>query len=246
MYRHVLPLFQTAIVVLTVQFASPLTFADEVGEKRISLPRPGAWARYHIVREEVDGTETSYRETIEWQDREMSADGKPLRWIEIRSEFDDSADLRLYVVRLLVPEDALLNDPDPLKQTVKLMLGVNDEPFVDEDVTQAPFYYHAVVICPGGKTTVRTLDAPKKIKYQRGDLSIDQESSVTHIWKRRLQNADRYLKLTYDYTFYRHADVEAGFADASFTIRYQVGDDTPNIQRFNYYLNDAGWKQSVN
>lgn len=243
MNRRVLSQSRIALIAFTVHLATLPLIADEGGEKTRSLPRPGAWARYHVVRVEVDGTETTYDETIEWQARELSADGKPLRWIEIRSEFDEDAELKTYVVRMLVPENALMNDPDPLKQTVKLMFGVNDEPLADEDVTSAPFFYHAVIVCPGSKTDVHTLDDPKIVMYQPGNLSITKESTVTHVWTRRLKNADGNLMLTYDYTFYSHGDVEACFAQASFTISYQLNDELPNIQRFNYYLTTAGWKE---
>ncbi len=88
MNRYVLRLCNAGLIAFAVHLASPV-MADVAPEKPATLPRPGVCARYHVVLVAFDGVEKTYHETIEWQNREMSADGKPLRWIEIRSEFDN-------------------------------------------------------------------------------------------------------------------------------------------------------------
>ncbi|MEX1231613.1 MAG: hypothetical protein WEB58_15305 [Planctomycetaceae bacterium] len=221
---------------------SPSIIADDAKNTVAALPPVGSWVRYRVVTVQENGTETTYDETVTWQEKELDSQGRDCRWIESRIILDDEK--CTYATRIFVPEQALLKDPDPLRQTVKLQRSENDRPVSEFPLYFAPLYTYAVLNSPGIKSEVATLDDPKTVKYQHGDLSIAEERSASLQWTRQLQAGFR-QDTNYEAMYYTHPSVDAGVAEATIklTIKY---DGRLRASSQTYYLMDAGDKESSN
>ncbi|MEX1231612.1 MAG: hypothetical protein WEB58_15300 [Planctomycetaceae bacterium] len=222
----------------------PLGYADDAREKRASaLPPVGSWVRYRVVLVDESGTEKPYQETIEWQSMERDAQGRSCRWIEIRR--DDSPEKLVEATRLLVPEEVLIKDPNPLLQTVKMRQSLNGKAFSDLDLFLAPLFASAVLVSPGIKNTVEPLAEPKIVRYQPGNLSIAEEKTASHTWTRQLKMVDLKLEIISDFKYYTHPDVNAGFAEASVKLTRKHNGEVRSTQQMTYYLLDAGHKDKT-
>ena len=86
------------------------------------LPKDGSWAEYTIdgVGTNPDDTEVTLRGTVKMSSvGKVQVEGKPCRWIELRTEGKRNDDKFTDTVKLLIPEKHLAKGQDPLGHVIK-------------------------------------------------------------------------------------------------------------------------------
>jgi hypothetical protein len=208
----------------------PLFAADE-------LPKDGAWARYYVHAKSSNGRENSSRLTIGMVGTVVEG-GKKLRWIEVSETYEPERPKKprekkyTSVLKLLVPERALLESDAPLKQLVRGWSWDNVSKRVDKVDTGKrdlqrfeAFYRPYVVYFPGPLKRAKRTRNSRDVDHQKGRLQIAGGLAGHNIARWHAFTVPEQRSMTLDVELWLHKDVPLGMASAKLTRTYRFKKD---------------------
>ena len=182
----------------------------------ISLPKDGAWARYHVTttRAEDAGVEPETRkETIRFVGT-VESNGQRHRWIEQSFGLKDG---RTNVMKTLVAEKDL-KSAWPLAAERRWHHKAGDQ-LATECETLGPEYGVFSLVFPGPYNTAKPLHETRVLDYQRGRLEIKE--GLAGRQEVSFQDNGQDVAYSMNYTVWRHPDVPLGLAAAKISMRTQ-------------------------
>lgn len=156
------------LVILTFSLINVVALhADEPADE---LPKPGAWARYHVVIKRDNGTESTGKLTLKFLEQEQD-NGRPCRWLEFEWKYDDTAD---WQIRCLIPEKALCDSDRPLNEAVKALEQVGDDRPREMQPGELKLSAFVLYWLPAARKAAERIDEPQTVEYQAGKLTVPQ------------------------------------------------------------------------
>ncbi len=214
-----------------------------------SLPKVGAWVRYHVTKK-VDGgsVEDSPKLTISVVGQKIE-EGVPCLWVELKFVGGERGENSQWLFKCLIPERALLEEERPMQHVIRAW-----EKFEGQAVHELPTgalkgdkgarrfvsLDEYMVFWPGSLRTTERVETRKTLDYQQGRLVIPEGRRGKFVEHSPGAIAEEDINDTTEYQVWLHHDLPIGFACAQ--IRFTSADETPTFPNSTteYTAEDAG------
>lgn len=214
--RHSQRMSAVAVVMALVAASIPSIIRSE--DARSELPSDGAWVRYR-AEIEYPGVRTDLYDVTLSMVGSVMEDGKRCRWVEKKGVPQGGLQpgKTAYVLKMLIPETALLESDYPARHAIRTWLQKPDGAIVELppiDPERSRNADERIFMClwtPGSRKTQTRIDEPKDIDYQNGRLKGAQAWTVTYVLSNTGPKRDRKYETTY--TIWQHAELPIGSAE---------------------------------
>jgi hypothetical protein len=210
--------------------AVPLLAADK-------LPKDGAWARYYVYAKSSNGRENVSRLTISMVGTVVEG-GRKLRWIEVSETYQPERPEKprekkyTSVLKLLVPERALLESDAPLKQLVRGWRWDNFSHRADKVDTGKrdlqhfeALYRPYVLFFPGPLKQAKPTRNNRDVDHQTGRLHIAGGLAGHNVARWHAFTVPEQRSMTVDVELWLHKDVPLRMASAKLKRTYRFKKD---------------------
>jgi hypothetical protein len=191
----------------------------------VELPREGAWARYHVVDDDV-----AFKILIKVLGSEQRI-GKMCRWIEIQETIEDNKE----TWRFLIPVESLLKSERPLEDAVAAQWLDGDDKLFSESLDSIGFYGRFLLFLPAMRKNAKTVNVPQTVEYQAGKLTIPSGQQGVYAW----ENPN--TKFTFEYTVWSDPKVPLGMVRKSMKFTLALKGRDPLIRTIEETLEDCGF-----
>lgn len=146
------------------------------------LPEDGWWVRYLLtVKSTSNGqTEEQQSKTTFSLVGTTTENNEKYRWVESKSEWKDAANNEhIQITKFLIPEKDLLESEQPLDRLKRCWVKFDDRDVradrigLEQDTRTANWAYSGhVIIFPGMRKKLKSIDEQRVVEYQQGRLVI--------------------------------------------------------------------------
>jgi hypothetical protein len=219
-----MPQFFAAVFSLAI-LAGSLSSTGRGDELPRELPMDGAWVQYQWDWERLQsGQKISGTVTLSLVGRLVER-AQPCRWVELRYVIPEGPEKGTLIEKMLIPENDLLENENPIACVLRTWIQFNDEPahlkaaYNNNDSTIGPL----LLWTPGALKSAANADTPKDIEYQNGRLKAAKAWAGKFVIGEQDRNGKVVLQRSRRFTSWQHADLTAGFAEA------EIKDDVYNV-----------------
>jgi hypothetical protein len=199
-----------------------------------TIPKDGAWVRYHSSCERSNGFKASRKVTLSFVGT-VDVDNKHCRWVEIKVDDGDDEQKKEYLFKMLVLEDDLMqSDLLALKNVIRTWERRPDGTVINQP--DAPNYSELFLWTPGAMRNFESTGESKDISFERGRLKSAKA------WSRLREDRGQGSGIRTNTTFmvWMHPDVALGYAEASMRMNISFGGEQLSDQLTKYEIEDAG------
>ncbi len=196
-----------AILTISLIYVAAL----HAGEPAVELPKPGAWARYHIVEKPENGAEIVFKSTLKFL-HQQEHHRVACRWIEIEEHYDKEGKEIVQLYQFLVPERALRDSASPLSETVVANFRDNGSEVLPERLDRTGVFGTALLFLPAARKGSQILNEPQRVDYPGGRIEIPTAQRGKYVWSHEAVIVKQTKSWTWDYDIWVDQKVPVGIA----------------------------------